>query len=113
MGFGVHTLILRKTILSEFLSQEIFRLGNNKTIKVFSDNLQILSELRYSLLHSGGLERDPPPLSDLDFQNLKRKSIVTHNSNRKRDKEEEGKRRISSRIDGLGHSVKILDNKIY
>ena len=38
----------------------------------------------------GGGRRPP-----LNFQNLKRKSTVTHQSNGKRDKEEEGKRRIS------------------
>ena len=44
----------------------------------------------------------PTPPSDfggastpLNFQNLKRKSTVTHQSNGKRDKEEEGKRRIT------------------
>ena len=42
--------------------------------------------------YSGGRLGAPPPL---DFQNLKRKSLVTHRSNRKRYKEEEGKRRIS------------------
>ena len=38
-------------------------------------------------IQGGAVRGAPPPL---DFQNLKRKSTVTHHSNRKRDKEEEG-----------------------
>ena len=48
-----------------------------------------------------------PPHSDLgwgvapDFQNLKRKSTVTHHSNIKREKEEEGKRKKKNIVSGV------------
>ena len=50
-----------------------------------------LSQLKWLTSMQGRIQAPPP----LHFHNLKRKSTVTHHSNRKRDKEEEGKRRIS------------------